>query len=61
MHNKDYEKQLYITLQLALRAFVGAYTLDELLEQKETIANAVLQDVKTQANSFRCKRIACRY
>ncbi len=52
MHNKDYEKQLYITLQLALRAFVGAYTLDELLEQKETIANAVLQDVKTQANKL---------
>jgi regulator of protease activity HflC (stomatin/prohibitin superfamily) len=52
MQNKDYEKQLYITLQLALRAFVGAYTLDELLEQKETIANAVLQDVKTQANKL---------
>lgn len=49
MRNKDYEKQLYITLQLALRAFVGAYTLDELLEQKETIAEAVLKDVKTQA------------
>jgi regulator of protease activity HflC (stomatin/prohibitin superfamily) len=49
MRNKDYEKQLYITLQLALRAFIGAYTLDELLEQKETIAEAVLQDVKTQA------------
>lgn len=48
MRNKDYEKQLYITLQLALRAFVGAYTLDELLEQKETIAQAVLTDVKTQ-------------
>lgn len=52
MHNKEYEKQLYITLQLALRAFVGAYTLDELLEQKETIATAVLLDVKTQANKL---------
>lgn len=52
MRNKDYEKQLYIILQLALRAFVGAYTLDELLEQKETIANAVLQDVKTQASKL---------
>ncbi|WP_397364066.1 slipin family protein [Olleya sp. R77988] len=52
MRNKDYEKQLYITLQLALRAFVGAYTLDELLEQKETIATAVLQDVKKQANTL---------
>jgi len=52
MHNKDYEKQLYIILQLALRAFVGAYTLDELLEQKETIAKAVLNDVKTQADKL---------
>lgn len=52
MHSKDYEKQLYITLQLALRAFVGAYTLDELLEQKETIAKAVLEDVKTQVNKL---------
>ena len=52
MRNKEYEKQLYITLQLALRAFVGAYTLDELLEQKETIANAVLQDVKVQATKL---------
>ena len=52
MHNKDYEKQLYITLQLALRAFVGAYTLDELLEQKEAIASAVLKEVKVQANKL---------
>lgn len=52
MHNKDYEKQLYIILQLALRAFVGAYTLDELLEQKETIAKGVLNDVKVQASKL---------
>lgn len=52
MRNKDYEKQLYIILQLALRAFVGAYTLDELLEQKETIAEAVLNDVKVQASKL---------
>ncbi len=52
MQNKDYEKQLYTILQLALRAFVGAYTLDELLEQKETIAEAVLKNVKTQATKL---------
>jgi len=48
MHNKDYEKQLYIILQLALRAFVGSYTLDELLDEKENIAKAVLEQVKSQ-------------
>lgn len=55
MHNKDYEKQLYITLQLALRAFVGAYSLDDLLEQKETIAKVVLEAVKTQADKLGVK------
>ena len=52
MHNKDYEKQLYIILQLALRAFVGSYTLDELLEEKDNIAKAVLDNVKNQVTKL---------
>lgn len=52
MRNKEYEKQLYVALQLALRAFIGAYTLDELLAQKEIIAQAVLKDVKGQADAL---------
>jgi regulator of protease activity HflC (stomatin/prohibitin superfamily) len=28
--NKEYDKQLYVLMQLALREFVGALTLDEL-------------------------------
>ncbi|MFV0541548.1 MAG: slipin family protein [Aestuariibaculum sp.] len=52
MQNKDYEKQLYITLQLALRAYVGTYTLDELLEQKDNVAKVVLNNVKAQANKL---------
>ena len=48
LSNKDYEKQLYIVLQLALRSFVGNYTLDELLIEKENIAIAVLESVKSQ-------------
>lgn len=46
LENKDYEKQLYVIMQLALRAYVGAYTLDELLERKENIAKAVFDSVK---------------
>lgn len=34
MENKEYDKQLYILMQLALREFVGALTLDELLLKK---------------------------
>ncbi len=49
LEHKDYEKQLYILLQLSLRAYVGTYTLDELLEQKEEVAKAVLEDIKSTA------------
>jgi len=52
MKNKDYEKQLYTILQLALRAFVGSYTLDELLDSKEAIAKAVMDDIKDQVTKL---------
>lgn len=52
MDNKDYEKQLYVVLQLALRAYVGTYTLDELLENKDSIASAILKSVKNEVTSL---------
>lgn len=42
--NKDFEKQLYVTMQLALRAFVGAFTLDELLSRKDSMATTILEE-----------------
>ncbi|WP_111682472.1 slipin family protein [Winogradskyella tangerina] len=59
LENKDYEKQLYITMQLVLRAYVGAYTLDELLERKDNIAEAVFQDVKTSASKLGVTVLNC--
>ena len=50
--NKDFEKQLYVAMQLALRAFVGGLTLDELLSKKDTIAEAILAEVKTKINEL---------
>ena len=47
--NKDYEKQLYVLMQLALRAFVGGFTLDELLSKKESIAEIILEDTRLKA------------
>ncbi len=44
--NKDFEKQLYILMQLSLRAYVGGFTLDELLTKKEEITQVILTDVK---------------
>ncbi len=48
--NKDYEKQLYILVQLALREFVGTLSLDELLERKESVSSYVLAALKDKAN-----------
>lgn len=57
--SKDYEKQLYIAMQLALRGYIGTYTLDELLERKEDIAEAVFKDVATQASDLGVKVLSC--
>ena len=47
--SKDYEKQLYILMQLALREFIGMLSLDELLEKKEAIAEYVMGALKERA------------
>lgn len=51
VNNKEYEKQLYVILQLALREFIGAQTLDELLEKKDNVSAYLLGSVaqKTEA------------
>jgi hypothetical protein len=50
--NKDFEKQLYVLMQLALRAFVGGFTLDELLARKDTIAKEILENVQVKINAL---------
>lgn len=49
MENKDYEKQLYMSFQLALREYVAGFSFDELLEKKEAITPLVLDAVKAKA------------
>ena len=48
----NYENQLYTAAQLSLREYVGAHTLDEILENKKDMGRAVLGEltVKAQAN-----------
>lgn len=48
--NKDYEKQLYILMQFALRAYIGTLTLDEILENKEAISDFVMKTLKEEAD-----------
>lgn len=42
LENKEFEKQLYIIMQLALREFIGLMTFDELMESKEKVAETVM-------------------
>jgi SPFH domain / Band 7 family len=52
LQNKDYERQLYVSFQLALREYIGGLAFDELLEKKETIVPFILEAVKTAAENL---------
>jgi len=52
IENKDYEKQLYVIIQLYLREFVGTLSLDELLEKKESVAAYMLEALKDKASAL---------
>jgi regulator of protease activity HflC (stomatin/prohibitin superfamily) len=49
LENKEWEKQLYVSFQLALREYIAGFSFDELLEKKETLAPFILQRVKEKA------------
>ncbi len=44
----DYEEYVHVMIQMALREYVGAHTLDEILEGREEMSKIVLE--KLQAN-----------
>lgn len=46
---EDYEEQIRVLAQLALREYIGRSRLDELLENKERLADFVLAQLKTRA------------
>ena len=48
----DYEKQLHILLQLALREYVGKYSLDDILENKEQLSHAMLARLKEKEAEY---------
>lgn len=49
---EDYEKQIHILLQLALREYVGKYRLDEILENKEQMPSAMLTYLKSRESEY---------
>ena len=50
--NKEYDKQLYVAFQLALREYIAGFSFDELLDKKESIAPFILQSVKQNAEQL---------
>lgn len=59
LESKDADKQLYYMLQLVLRAYIGALTLDELLDKKESANDFVTEAVKTKASEMGFALIGC--
>lgn len=43
VNNKDYDKQLYVSVQLGLREYVGGLTLDKLLDKKGELTPFVVK------------------
>lgn len=52
LENKEYDKQLYVSFQLALREYISGFGFDELLEKKDSIAPFILQRVKEKAEAL---------
>ena len=52
LQNKEYDKQLYVAFQLALREYIAGYGFDELLEKKDGIAPFIQQQVATKAEAL---------
>lgn len=52
LKSKEYDKQLYVALQLALRSWIGGMNFDELLEKKEAIGPVILQNIKEAADAL---------
>ncbi|MGB0522059.1 MAG: slipin family protein [Flammeovirgaceae bacterium] len=50
--NHDYHKQLYTYIQLALRSYVGTMTLDELLDNKQSVGNQILEAVQEKSKQL---------
>ncbi|UII21278.1 slipin family protein [Fulvivirga ligni] len=57
--NKDYERQLYTLVQLAIREYVGTFSLDELLEKKDEIGDYVMNALEAKAIALGVKIKDC--
>jgi len=59
LENKEFDKQLYMVIQLALREFIGKMTFDELMENKEKISENVLEISAKKAAGLGVELLNC--
>ncbi len=59
VETKDHYRQLYIILQLGLREYVGQFTLDQLLQNKTSIATYMLDFARDKASDLGIDLINC--
>lgn len=52
LENKEFERQLYITMQLALREAIGLMTFDELMENKEKVGILIFESSMDKAGAL---------
>lgn len=55
LDNKDFEKQLYTLMQLALRSYIGKMAMDELMDNKAEINTHVISDTAEQVERLGIK------
>lgn len=59
VESKDYSRQLYVVLQLGLREYVGQYTLDQLLQNKTSIAPYIMNFAQERATELGLDLLDC--
>ncbi|MDC1068686.1 slipin family protein [Candidatus Kapabacteria bacterium] len=59
LENNDYERQLYVIMQLALREYIGTKTLDAILENKLSIEKEILEALKSKASELGIDILSC--
>lgn len=57
--NKDFAKQLYVFSQMALRAYIGTLSLDELLAEKVAMENYILNELKAKSATLGLQVLDC--
>lgn len=55
--NKDFEKMIYQAIQLGLREFIGNMNFDDLMSDKNSVTNYIIQKYQTQFQEIGLKLI----